>query len=104
MQWRSCVEAILDVWPSMPRERIREVRYERLVGGTGIELVRDIWRFLGLRTDVSEDSVPSIRVGNSGKWRSELSPQELRDLAPAIRDKLVELAYEPDHAWLDALS
>jgi hypothetical protein len=101
-QWLECVTQIENDLPNIPGCNTLEVRYENLVSDSHLRTIREIGQFLDL--DISEDfvrSMPPVRLGNTGKWRNELSRAEVLDIGPVLTDKLIELGYEQNERWYE---
>jgi hypothetical protein len=100
LQWLRCVEQIQRDLPSIPADRVMEVRYENLVDGGCERAIERILGFLGLET--SEEfrrALPAIQIGNTRKWSREFSADEIAHLRQILAEKLIELGYESSAEW-----
>lgn len=102
-QWRRCVQKIKEDWSLIPVENRLELRYETLISKSQ-ETVTDIIRFLGFSADKEYlTSIPALKSDNSKKWIREFSIEELREIEFILTPMLLELGYEKDEHWLNAV-
>lgn len=101
--------------------RFFEARYEDLIGDSGSALFGKILEFLGivgpdaersleafrvnsLRTyDFSQPGDAHVRSGLPRQWRSEFRRRHGRRFIETCGDCLIQLGYEKDHSWVEAL-
>jgi hypothetical protein len=85
--WRRYVAAV-----RRQRERVVEVRYERLVAdGKGV--AREIAGHLGVPFEPLARAFEAVHGDSVGRYRKELSPEELADVALEAGPLLTELGY-----------
>jgi hypothetical protein len=88
--WRRYVTAV-----RQQRERVVEVRYERLVAdGEGV--AREIAGHLGVPFEPLAGAFEAVHGDSVGRYRKELSPEELADVELEAGPLLAELGYAGD--------
>lgn len=95
VQWREGVLQATVQGRRLPMDRYLELRYEDLLIEPEAQWAR-IAAFLGIAVEgpCLEYIRGALRRGNSGKWRAQLSRDELTALEPHIRPALEFLGYE----------
>lgn len=94
MQWLNCVRQIQQDRHLVPAENWLEIRYEDLVSERHGSLIGEVAEFLDIpMSDEYLSRIPPLRLGNTRKWREELSQTEIDEIAPVLEEKLGELGY-----------
>lgn len=102
-QWVECIKHIYKYLPSIPDDKLLELRYEALVTNPR-EQIEKILNFLGvLGTNNFWDSLPALNVSNTQKWKNEFSAMDLKKIAPIITPALIDLRYESDPQWWEGV-
>lgn len=99
MQWRESVAAVRESFGDLPAEQILTVHYEQFVREPEREFGKVV-RFLGL--DPVAGLASDIRDRSVGQYRTQLTAEEQRRIAPVLGDMLVTLGYEADRQWTAA--
>jgi hypothetical protein len=95
LQWKYCMEAVLQEFPTISECHRLVVRYEEFTEDPESTL-REICRFL--EVDFPEgfmQSLPVIRSGNTNKWVNAFDHEEIERLSALIDPTLEKLGYEP---------
>lgn len=93
IQWRECVNAVLEAWPAEDSEQVMELRYEDLLGSPRRE-VRRVLGFLGLELcETVEAELSNIDPGNKRKWESRMTDEEYAAVMAEIGPTLERLGY-----------
>jgi hypothetical protein len=90
--WRRYVTAV-----RQQRERVVEVRYEQLVAD-GESVAREIAGHLGVPFEPLARAFEAVHGDSVGRYRNELSPEELADVELEAGSLLAELGYADDGA------
>jgi hypothetical protein len=83
--WRRYVEA---VQAASAGDRLLEVRYERLAG-----VADRLAEFLGANVTSTHRALDGFRDSSIGRWRKELTPEQVADVEAEAGDLLRELGY-----------
>jgi hypothetical protein len=83
--WRRYVTA---VQASAAGDRLLEVRYERLAG-----VADRLAEFLGANVTSTHSALDGFRDSSIGRWRRELTPEQVADVEAEAGDLLRELGY-----------
>jgi len=94
--WRRYVTAVRG-----QHERVVEVRYERLVAD-GEDVAREIAGHLGVPSEPLARAFEAVHRDSVGRYRTELSAEELADVELEAGPLLTELGYTDDEAVAEA--
>ena len=83
--WRRYVEAVRG---SSAGDRLLEVRYESLAGSAD-----RIAEFLGANVTSTHRAIDRFRDSSIGRWRKDLTPEQLADVEAEAGPLLAELGY-----------
>jgi len=83
--WRRYVEAVQG---AAAGDRLLEVRYERLAG-----VADRLAEFLGANVTSTHRALDGFRDSSIGRWRRELTPEQVADVEAEAGDLLRELGY-----------
>jgi hypothetical protein len=83
--WRRYVSA---VQAASPGDRMLEVRYERLAG-----VADRLAEFLGANVTSTHRALDGFRDSSIGRWKKELTPEQVADVEDEAGDLLRELGY-----------
>ena len=98
-QWRSCVEAIIRDFESIPKEQKLTIQYEQLVQSP-LEIMTIILNFIGTEVPLDfEDKLPTIKGNNFNKWRNGFSLSVIEEIKPVLSPLLDELGYLDEWPW-----
>ncbi|MEL7496258.1 MAG: sulfotransferase [Planctomycetota bacterium] len=94
IQWRQCVQAAIDQLDELPSDQVLTIQYESFAEQPVSELKR-IFQFLGHEVDQAELQRIAERVSSKsiGKWRSQLSEQQVVNIEEVAGDLLNQLGY-----------
>ena len=91
--WRAHTQAGLDVSRELPADRYLELRYEELVGAPA-EHARLLTDFLGLADPRAVTAaLEGARIDSVGRWRSELTAEQLSVISGESGELLERLGY-----------
>jgi hypothetical protein len=85
--WRRYVEAVRG---AAAGERLLEIRYEGLAG-----VADRLAGFLGADVPATHRALDRFRDSSIGRWRKELTPEQLADVEAEAGPLLAELGYTP---------
>jgi hypothetical protein len=94
--WRRYSEAALDHTAGLGPDRVVHVRYERLAAAPSL-VAADLAGFLGA-TDRAADLAAALSRAHDasvGRWRDDLTPDQLRDVETEAGELLSRLGYTP---------
>jgi len=103
LQWRKSVETVLreKLCLSLGEERFLEIRYEKFLSQPG-ESLTEIFKFLQLPfPDDFISRLPAIKTLNFGKWKTEFTDDEKKQIGPILNPLLLELNYSSDNCWYE---
>ena len=83
--WRRYVEAVRGAGAG---DRLLEIRYESLAG-----VADELAGFLGSNVTSTHRAMDRFRDSSIGRWRKELSPEQLADVEAEAGPLLAELGY-----------
>ena len=94
IQWMNCVKIAKSQLKAVPVEQVLEIKYEDLVKDP-LELMQSAFHFLDLEfTSESNNYISkNIHDSNLGKWKENLSVEELNLLLPHINEQLHQFGY-----------
>lgn len=102
-QWLESINEIYKDLCILPADKVLEVRYEGLISKPKT-ILSEVFDFLRLSFPVDfEEKMPPLKAGNRNKWKREFSSEQLREIAPILTAKLLELGYEEHPDWADLL-
>lgn len=94
IQWATCIEAARTGFEVVPSDQVLEIKYETLVQAP-VESFGKIFEFCGLEYEERSRSAieQGVTAANIGKWRQELSNEDLHQLMPHIRSTMEREGY-----------
>jgi len=93
LQWKWCVESVINYKKFIPKCDFFEIKYEDFCKNTQSR-IQEITDFLELSSFKNLDEiVPLVENNNFNKWKKELSDEELKDLYKYIGTTLQLLGY-----------
>ena len=103
MQWIKSVQAVQENWSLLPEKNKLEIRYEDLLKSPK-EILAKILETLEVDLPAGFiEEIPTLKKDNFHKWKKEFNTEQLKKISPIITEKLLELRYENDPDWANAI-
>ncbi len=94
IQWQRCVDAAQEQLSDVPSHQVLTIRYEAFTQNPAIEFEK-VCQFLGSQPtkETVEEVVKSVSSRSVGKWKKQLSAEEIEEIERLVGDQLKRLGY-----------
>ena len=94
IQWRQCVTQAMEQLAEIPDSQVLTIRYEQFTGDAAAEF-KKVCAFLGYHEDATdfEALTKGVSSRSVGKWKQQLSPEQLGKIQELAGPLLAKLGY-----------
>ncbi len=100
MQWQSCVTQIMEDFAMLDKNKTMELRYENMIANPSDEISK-LLDFINVDSSPAKTMGNKLYKSNSGRWKEDLSKNEIESIGKVIGDLLIKLGYATDKGWYE---